>query len=103
MSMLMPSIAIRWLLEPAGRENTQEIGGHQDPSRIAFSMPGNIGQVRIETLPLATGMALVHGEHRFASQSPQSQVTMAEVRSEPTEPSLIVHAASGAQVIHREP
>jgi AraC-like DNA-binding protein len=98
----LSALHVRWLTEPAAAEVFPTIPATQVLQRVDYPIPPEIGHAWLERLPLAHGISLFRGIHRFRPEAHGQLVPLGEFSHHFPEPTLVVQTIQGATVCHQE-
>lgn len=98
----LPALHARWLTAPAASEDLPRFPATQALQRVDFPMPPDIGHAWVERLPLAEGISLFRGSHRFRPEARGQQITLGEFSYPFPEDTLCVQIMEGGTAHHRE-
>lgn len=98
----LPALNVRWLTDPAATGELPTIPASHALQRVDFPIPPEIGHAWMERLPLAEGVSLFRGSHRFRLEAPGQPVPLGEFSYLFPETTLCVQVMEGGTAYHRE-
>ena len=98
----LPALDVRWLTDPAAAGELPTVPATQALQRVDFPIPPEIGHAWLERLPLADGISLMRGIHRFRLETQGSLVRLGEFSTPFPETTLCVQIMEGGIAHHRE-
>jgi AraC-like DNA-binding protein len=100
--LTLSALHVCWLTEPAAAEAFPTIPATQILQRVDYPIPPDIGHAWLERLPLAHGISLFRGIHRFRPEVTGQPIPLGEFSHHFPEPTLVVQTIQGATVHHQE-
>jgi len=100
--LMLPALNVRWLTEPAAAEELPTIPATQVLQRVDYPISPDIGHAWCERLPLAHGISLFRGIHRFRPEVTGQPIPLGEFSHHFPESTLITQTIQGATIGHQE-
>lgn len=97
-----PDLNIRWLIDPASAEPASVVPAVYESHRLDFPLPPEIGYGWLERMPLAQGVMVMQGVHRFRPEVSGQLIPLGEFKYEFPEMTLAMQTVQGGTVCHRE-
>jgi AraC-like DNA-binding protein len=102
MNPLNTDFNVCWLTDPATAGTPAILSAVPAFQRLDYPLPPEIGHGWLERLPLADGVALFRGVHRFESPVAGQWIPLMEFSHTFPEPTLIVQTVKGGPICHQE-
>ncbi|HLA36242.1 MAG TPA: AraC family transcriptional regulator [Rhodocyclaceae bacterium] len=102
--MIEPSeqLHIRWLTDPVVADDDYVADASIVPERHELPIPPEIGHGWFERIPLAAGVTVFQGVHRFRPEAAGHLVPLAEFKAQYPENIFMVQTVHGGSICHRE-
>lgn len=98
----LPALQVRWLTAPAATGELPTLPATEALQRTDYLIPPEIGHAWCERLPLAHGLSLFQGVHRFRPEAHGQLVSLGEFSYHFPEPTLVIQTIQGGTVRHQE-
>lgn len=98
----LPALAVRWLTDPVATGELPTLPATRDLQRADYPIAPEIGHAWCERLPLAHGISLFQGVHRFRPEVTGQWVSLGEFRFDFPEPTLVIQTIQGGTIRHQE-
>lgn len=101
-SLTLPALKARWLIDPTAPEDLHTVPATEALQRVDFPVPPEIGHAWMERLPVAEGISLFRGIHRFRRETRDQRVPLGEFNYPFPEATLCVQVMEGGTAHHQE-
>ncbi|EGV17921.1 helix-turn-helix transcriptional regulator [Thiocapsa marina] len=98
----LPALNVHWLTDPTATGEPPSVPESHDLQRVQFPIPPDIGQAWMERLPLAEGVSLFRGIHRFRLEARGQRVPLGEFSYRFPETTFCAQVMDGGTAHHRE-
>ncbi|SDW06511.1 helix-turn-helix transcriptional regulator [Thiocapsa roseopersicina] len=98
----LPALDVRWLTDTTTTGERVTVPGSGDLQRVDYPIPPEIGHGWCDRLPLAHGISLFQGVHRFRPEVTGQRVPLGEFRFTFPEPTLVIQTIQGGTICHQE-
>lgn len=95
-------LQIRWLLDSATDETVTTIPASTILERQDFPFPPEVGHGWFERMPLAHGVTVFRGVHRFRPEASGQIIPLGKFEIECPETTLMVQTVQGSAICHQE-